>query len=151
VGGLLEHETKAARAAVLDRECLQTKVLVLDKVTGFDREQVNLEWGFGPAQHYPKEQVVNPLQRPGTRPDLQFIHGLPAGKGGEQTGQPENMIEVAVGNQYPIEPPKTHPGPQNLPLGAFATIDQEAVISKTYDLRAKAAVNGWSGGRGSEE
>jgi hypothetical protein len=61
------------------------------------------------------------------------------------------MIEVAVGDQYPIEPAKTDPGPQNLALGAFATIDQEAVVSKTYDLRAKAAVHGWSGGRGPEE
>ena len=58
---------------------------------------------------------------------------------------------MTVSDEDPIEPAKSDAGTQNLPLGAFPTVDQKPVVTKADDVSAEPAVDGWSGGRCAKE
>ena len=69
--------------------------------------------------------------------DLHLLDRLPAHERGKQPGQPQDMIQVAVGDQDVVQALETDPGLQDLALGAFAAVDQEAVFIMLDDLRER--------------
>ena len=48
------------------------------------------------AQHNAVQQVVDAVERGAPAEDLEFVDGLPAQKGAEQTAETQDMIEMPV-------------------------------------------------------
>ena len=87
------------------------------------------------SQNDAEEEIVDPFQGPSAPPDLQTIDGFPAHECGKQPCQTEDVIEMTVCDQDPIETPESDPRLQDLALRPLTAIDQESVIPITYDLR----------------
>ena len=77
------------------------------------------------AQNHRIEQVLNALKRRAPAVNFEILNGFPAHKGCKPTGQPENMVEMAVGDQDAVESFKTDPGLEYLTLRAFAAVNQK--------------------------
>ena len=58
---------------------------------------------------------------------------------------------MAVGNEDFVEPFEPQAGFEDLPLGAFAAVHEEAVFVVDDDLRGEAPVNRWGRSGGAEE
>jgi hypothetical protein len=82
--------------------------------------------------------------------DFQLVDRFPAHKSGEQPGQAQDMIEMAVGDQDPVKAFETDPGLENLALGAFPAVDQEAMLI-VLDHLGRQAAPGRRGGGGCAE
>jgi hypothetical protein len=61
------------------------------------------------------------------------------------------VVKVPVSDEDPGEPSEAYARAQDLSLGPLSAVDQEPVIAKANDVGAKAAMNGWSGGRSTKE
>ena len=54
-------------------------------------------------------------------------------------------------DEHPVETFEAQPGLQDLPLGAFTAVDQEAVLVVYHHLGGETAVDGGGRSRGAEE
>jgi hypothetical protein len=57
------------------------------------------------------------------------IDALPQSQSGKEAGNTEHMVEMAVGQQEPVEPPEAGSTAQQLALRALPAIDQDALVS----------------------
>ena len=55
--------------------------------------------------------------------DLYLIHHIPAQESRNESGQAQNMVQMAVGQEDLIQTFKPHTRLQDLPLGAFTTVN----------------------------
>lgn len=83
--------------------------------------------GIAP-QHHPKYQVINPVQGMLSAIDIDFVHHFPAHKGRDKPGQTQDVIQMTVRQKYLVQPLKAGAGPQDLALGTFPTVNQEAIF-----------------------
>lgn len=84
---------------------------------------------------------MNAVQRPFTCQDLEIVDRLPSGKSRDQPSQSEDVVEMTMCDQDAIETPEPDSRPQNLSLGALATINQESLVAVGQDLSGKAPVD----------
>ena len=138
----LEGEAETSRASMNDGERAEAKSVILQKRPGLDGSELDVDRGAGAPQDNAEEKVVDALQGPGPGPDFQRFDCFPAHERGQQAGQSENVIEVSVGDQDPVQAPESQPRTKNLSLGSFAAVDQEAVISIGDDVRRQSALDG---------
>ncbi|OGO10352.1 MAG: hypothetical protein A2Z66_06185 [Chloroflexi bacterium RBG_13_66_10] len=89
---------------------------------------------------------MNALERPAPGPDLEVVDRFPAGERGEKAGQPEDVVEVTVGDQNAVETAEPDSGAEDLPLSSLAAVDQETLVTVAHHLGGEAAVDGWGGG-----
>jgi hypothetical protein len=111
------------------------EAVFLENQTFFDGDQFYIDWRAMASQNDAEEEIVDTFKGPSASPDLQAIDGFPAHESGKQPRQTEDVIEMPVGDQDPVETPKSDPRLQDLALRSLTTIDQEPVISITDDLR----------------
>src|SRR5690606_3677133 len=76
---------------------------------------------------------------------------FPAREGRNQPSQTENVIQMAVREQDTIQPLETDTAPQDLPLRAFATVHQKAVLARQNGLRCQPAMDRGRGSGGSKK
>ncbi len=134
-----------------DRESRHREIAGLEEHAGLDLVQVEDDGGLTAAQHHAVEQVVDAVERPPAAVNVELLDGLPAHEGGEQPGQPEDVVQVTVGDENVAQVPEADAGLQDLALGAFAAVDQEAELVVLDDLGGEAALGGGGGGGGAEE
>jgi hypothetical protein len=53
-------------------------------------------------------------------------------QGGEQSGNAEHVVEMAMRQQQPIEPAEAGAAPQQLALGALPAIDQDTAAARFH-------------------
>ena len=123
----------------------------LEENARLDLVQVEGHRRLPAAQHHAVEQVMDAVERPLAAVNVQFLDGFPAHERGEQPGQAEDVVQVAVGDENVAQVPEADAGLQDLALGAFAAVDQEAEFVVLDDLRGKAALGGGGGGGGAEK
>ena len=83
--------------------------------------------------------------------DLQFLDRLPPQECAQEPAEAQDVVEVAVGQQYPRQVPETDPGLQDLPLGTLAAVDEKAEFVVLHDLRGKSAPRRRRGCRSAKE
>jgi hypothetical protein len=118
---------------VLDRKGRDRKIVALENRAWLGRDQADRHWRR--AAQPPEQQVVDAIQCPLAGIDLHLVERFPAGQGREQAGQPQDVVEMAVGDQDALQPFEAHPRLQDLPLGALSAIHQEAVFIVLDQLR----------------
>ncbi len=79
--------------------------------------------------------------------DLNIIHDLPPHESGDDSRQAQDMIQVAMRQEYLIQPFKTCPRPQDLALRTFTAIHQKAIILMLHNQGGKPPVHRWRGRR----
>ena len=94
---------------------------------------------------------MDALQGEGAGIDLELVDRLPTHERREQAGQPQDVIEVTVGDQDAVQAAETEPRSKDLPLRPLAAVDEESVVLEGNDLRRKSAMNGRRRGRRAEE
>ena len=57
--------------------------------------------------------------------------------------QAEDVVQMPVREQNPIQSAEPQAAAQQLPLGALAAVDQKAVLVMLYNLCRETAMNGW--------
>ncbi|MEZ4555836.1 MAG: hypothetical protein R2854_05180 [Caldilineaceae bacterium] len=67
-------------------------------------------------------------QRGGAGEDVQFLQRFPAPQSRGQPAQAEDVVQMAVGEQDFVQAAEAEAAAQQLPLGAFAAVDHEAVF-----------------------
>ncbi len=123
----------------------------LEENAWLDLVQVEGHRRLPAAQNHAVEQVMDAVERPLAAVNVQFFDGLPAHERGEQPRQAEDVVQVAVGDENVVQVPEADAGLQDLALGAFAAVDQEAEFVVLDDLRRKPALGRGGGGGGAEE
>ncbi|MCX6036350.1 MAG: hypothetical protein NTW99_00340 [Chloroflexi bacterium] len=94
---------------------------------------------------------MDAVERPLPAVDVQFFDGFPAHERGEQTGQAEDVVQVAMRDENVVQVPEADAGLQDLTLGALAAVNEEAEFVVLDDLRRKPALGRRGGCRGAEE
>ncbi len=125
---------------MIDGERGHAEIVIFKHEAGFDLAQVQGDRGLCPAQNNAVEQVGDTPHRPPSGEDFHFFHRFPAHERGKQTCKAENVIEMAVGDQDFVESFKADPGFEDLPLGAFPTVNEKAVFVVDDDLGRKPPV-----------
>ncbi len=148
---LLEQVAKTIRPAVVDREGCHRKIIRVENHARLDGDETDLHRRADTAQHHPIQQVTDTLQSRSTAVQLEELDRLPAGEGGEQPGQPQDMVQVAMRNEDAVQPLKANPRLHDLALCAFPTIDQEAVFVVHHQLCGKPTASGRGGSRSTKE
>ena len=57
--------------------------------------------------------------------DRDLFDGFPTREGRKQTGQPQDVVQVPVGDQDVVEALKANPRFEDLALGSLSTVDHE--------------------------
>ena len=104
-----------------------------------------------PGAEYDAHKLTYALQRPHAPIDLHVLHGFPAPKRAGQSAQAEDMVEMPVRQQDVVQPLEANAAAQELPLGAFAAIDQEAVFAVNQHRCRQPTLCRRSGGGGAEK
>jgi hypothetical protein len=119
---------------VNDRKGHDLEGVVLQHNPRAHLDEINLNRGFSASQHDAVDQIIHPLQRPAAAVDLKVINRFPAGEGGYQAPQAEDVVEMAVSEEDSVEPLETQTAAQYLSLGPLAAVYQKAVVSVKDDL-----------------
>ena len=82
---------------------------------------------------------------------MDFVERFPAAECREQAAQAENMIEVRMRQEDPVEALEADAAAEDLALRAFAAIDQETLFAGQDRQRRQAAIDRRRGGRCAEE
>jgi hypothetical protein len=61
------------------------------------------------------------------------------------------VVEVAVGQQEPVEPPEPGAAPEQLTLRALPAIDQDSIAAGFHQESGMVSLRRWDAGRGSEK
>jgi hypothetical protein len=72
-------------------------------------------------------------------------------QGGKQSGNAEDMVEMAVREQDPVKPPKARPAAEQLTLYPFAAIDENTMPACPNEKARMIAVCRRNARRGSQE
>jgi len=75
--------------------------------------------------------------------DVDLINGLPTHKGGDKASQPQNVIEVTMREQNIIEALEANSRFEDLALGAFAAIDEEAIFFVLHHQCGQTPFDRW--------
>ena len=148
---LFKDVAKTIRAAVRDGKRRYGEVLGLEEHARLDLAELQRHGGLIPAQHDPVKQVMHAVESRAAAEDLKLLDCLPAQERAQQPAQAQNMVKVAMGQKHSRQVPKTDTRLQDLPLGALAAVDQEAVLVVLDDLRRKPAPRRWRGRRRAKE
>jgi hypothetical protein len=124
----LTKQVAQTKAPVADRDGDDLEAIIFQDYARFDLDEVNLDPRVCAFQHYAEDQVVYPIEGPAAAINLNVVDSLPPGKGGHQSSQPKDVIEVPVGEKNPAESLETQPAPKDLPLGTFSTINQKPIV-----------------------
>ena len=92
------------------------------------------------AQNHPIQQVMDAIECPLAAVDVHFLDRFPSHKRGKQSRQAEDVIQVPVCDKNIAQVPEANPGLEDLALGAFAAVDQEAEFIVFNDLCRKPAL-----------
>ncbi len=87
----------------LTRKALTHEIGRVEDHTGGDRDQVNGHGRFRAAQYHAVHQVADALQRARAAVNFKVVDALPAHEGGEQPAEPEDVVEVTVGDEDAVE------------------------------------------------
>jgi hypothetical protein len=71
--------------------------------------------------------------------DLEPVDRFPAHEGRKQACQAQDVVEVTVRDQNPIQSSKTDSGLQDLALRALTAVNQESLLTVADDLRREPA------------
>ena len=72
---------------------------------------------------------MDALEGVATGVDLERFDRFPAHEGREQATQSEDVVEMSVGNENPVQAAKPDARLKDLPLRPLSTVDQEAVLT----------------------
>jgi len=141
-----ETIAQTARATVLNAERRDLEFGALQKDTRLDVDEGNPHRRSGAPQDDAEHQIVDPVQRtPGTV-DLQTLDGLPPREGRDQSPQPQDVIQMAMGEQHTVETAEAQAAPQDLALRPLATVDEKALVAMQHHLCRQPPLD--RGGRG---
>ena len=123
----------------------------LDEVdAGRDGPVADANIGLARAEHHP-HQLAHPAQRPRAAPNLHLLDGLPPAEGGRQSAQPQDVIQMAVGQQNALQPLEAQPAAEDLALRALAAVDQKTILAMHHHRRRQPALDRRGRGRSAEE
>jgi hypothetical protein len=94
---------------------------------------------------------VDAGQRGRAAEDVEFLQRLPAPQRARQPAQPQDVVQVAVGEENLVEATEAQAGAQQLALRALAAVDHEAVFVGHHQRRREAALHRRRGSRCTEK
>ena len=140
MGLLLEDKAEIAPATVIDRKGADAEVRAIEQQAGLQFVQADVDGQALVVQHDAKEEGLNAAQGVAPGPDFNPVDVFPTRQGGHQTAEAEDVIKVAVREKNVPEIAKADAAAQDLTLGAFAAIDQEALVACQQHLCRQAPV-----------
>jgi len=82
---------------VLNAERRDLEFGALQEDARLDVDEVDPHRRSGASQNDAKDQVVDPVERTPGAVDLQILDGLPPGEGGDESPQPQDVVQMAMG------------------------------------------------------
>jgi len=137
-GLLLKDIAKVARPAVGHGKGGQLEKVVLQDEARGQVGQCQAD-GRAMAAKDDSHQRLDPVEGPLAAIDLHLLDRLPAGKSRGQPRQPQDMVQVAVGEEDCIQAAKAQAAAQQLTLGALAAVDEKAILAVHHHRRRQAA------------
>src|SRR5690606_21291040 len=93
------------------------------------------------AQNDRIEQRMNAFECRSAAEDFEEFDGFEMGKGGDETAESQDVIEVAMSEQYTVELLIADAAAQDLALRAFATVNQITVFARKNGDRREATMH----------
>ncbi len=104
-----------------------------------------------PSPDNAKDQFGHAVQRRLPAVNIDMLQRFPAPQCGEQAAQPQDMVQVAMGQQNGVQLPEAKPAAQDLPLRPLAAVDEKAILPIEQHLRGEAAMERRRGSGGTQE
>src|SRR5438552_1609569 len=98
---LLEHIAVAVRSAVLDLERTDAVMFAFIDRTALNLDELDVYLDVAGADN-DAHQVAHATHRPAPADDLHVLDGLPAREGRDDAAQPQDVVEMAVRQQYRV-------------------------------------------------
>jgi hypothetical protein len=127
---------------MLDREGENFQVVGFQNFSGHYLHENQFHRRLGAPQDDAEDEVPYPFQRGPSAVNLQILYGLPAGKGGNQSTQAQDVVQVTVGQQDAVQPFEPQPALENLPLGALTAIYQKPMVLIEHHLGREVPMDG---------
>jgi hypothetical protein len=124
----LEGESEAVGVAVTHRKATDRKFATVDDPTR--RQRNELQWSWRPSlAPQTSEHPDDDFERSRAAVNCHDA-ALPHSQSRKETRNAEHVVEMAMRQQEPVEPPKADPAAQQLALRPLSAIHQDALICR---------------------